>query len=67
VPYSPDEGTITLTFTPLIITLKGHRLSSLFDSLAAQSRRHITTVEERYAAVENSESFITHITVQCHS
>jgi hypothetical protein len=62
---SPEEGTIT--FTTHIITLKGHRLSSPFDSLAAQSRCRITTVEERYAAVENSESFITHITVQCHS
>lgn len=62
--FSPNESTITLTFTTHLITLKGHNLSPVCDGLAAQSIQRITIVEERYAGVEEGVSFVTQMTVQ---
>jgi hypothetical protein len=63
--FSPEEDTITITFTTHIVTLQGHNLGPVCDSLAVQSLQHITTVDERYAATEEeTASYVTHIDVK---
>ena len=62
---SPQENTLTLTFTTHIVTLKGRNFAPLFDSLNVHALESITAVEERYAATEEeTESLVTHIDVQ---
>ncbi len=62
--YAPEEDAITLNFTTHVVTLKGHRLAGLFDSLTTQAPRQIAAVEERYAATIETESVVTHIAVE---
>ena len=62
--YAPEKSSITLTFSAHSVTLKGHRLESLFNDLAAHRPKEITATEERYAATTGTAPHVTEITVK---
>lgn len=55
--YSPDDGTITLTFTTHTVTLKGRNLENLFADFVNHMPKIVSCVDERYADIK-SESDI---------
>ena len=62
--YVPEKSSITLTFSAHSVTLKGHRLESLFNDLAAHRPKEITATEERYTATMGTAPHVTEITVK---
>lgn len=61
--YSPEDGTIILTFAAHIVTLTGHRLETLFDRLSTHSVSIIKATDERYAAADETAPLVTDIRV----
>lgn len=61
---SREKNRITLAFTTHVVTLKGQNLRALFNGIFVQRLQRITTIEERYAATEEAESFVTQIAVE---
>lgn len=56
--YLPDDNKITMLFTTHIVTLKGIKLSGLFDALVAQLPESITCVDARYNATGSREMIV---------
>ena len=62
--YSPEENTITLTFTTHTVLLKGVQLEALFNELMQHLPKHITTVDARYNSVsEKGKSLVNGIEI----
>lgn len=63
--FSPENNIITLSYTTHIITIKGHHLDVLFDSLMAQIPKQIVCVDKRYeAAIDETETVVTEIVIK---
>lgn len=61
---SPDETTLTLTFSSHLVTIKGMHLEAIYQGVSEQTIREITCVEERYTQIEETEqSSITEIKI----
>lgn len=56
--YVPDDSAIILVFTSHTITLKGHNLETLFESLLTHEPERIVCEDERYKSTDDAESVI---------
>lgn len=60
--YSPDDGTITLTFTTHTVTLKGKNLENLFVDFVNHMPKIVSCVDERYAGTKGeNETIVTEL------
>ena len=66
IDYSPDDGTITLTYTKKKVVLKGEKLEALFIALNADLPRIIVCKDERYKDIDSDkqEYSVSDITVE---
>lgn len=56
--YTPEEGTIVLTFSTHSILLKGVNLEKLFYNIQDQRSKQIVCVDSRYNLIGEDEQFV---------
>ncbi|OOQ57402.1 hypothetical protein [Mucilaginibacter pedocola] len=61
--FLPTENAIYMTFTTHIVKIEGNGLQALYFELFDQRNRIIECLEERYAAISDTKTFIKKITV----
>jgi hypothetical protein len=61
--YSPEEGSITLSYTTHKVIIKGYNIELLFYDLMHHTRKHIICMDTRYNSIAEKESSVVNMII----